>query len=115
MTPSQQLYAIIREVSDLLHELHQEKPFRRREVCVKLQEIGGQLCEVRAALEASDTSRQAGVAQRVFENRTRPGLTRANATTVDVSETHVPGRDEISRRNQSDSRLVESGASLAVG
>ena len=100
MTPSQQLYAIVREISNLLRELHQEKPVRRGELCVKLQEIGGQLCEVRAALEASDTSRQAGVAQRVFENRTRPGLTRANATTVDVSETHVPGSDEISRRSQ---------------
>jgi len=68
MTPSQQLYAIIREVSDLLRELHQEKPVRRGELCVKLQEIGGQLCEVRAALEASG----------VFENRTRPGLTQGS-------------------------------------
>jgi hypothetical protein len=75
MTPSQQLYAIIREISDLLHELHhQEKPFRRGEVCVKLQEIGGQLCDVRAALDASDA--------RVFENRTRPALTLGTADAI---------------------------------
>jgi hypothetical protein len=71
MTPSQQLYAIVREISDLLKELHQEKPVRRGELCVKLQEIGGRLCEVRAALEVSDTSR-------VFENRKRPGLTQGS-------------------------------------
>jgi hypothetical protein len=74
MTPSEQLYIIIREVSDLLRELHQGKPLRG-EVCAKLQEIGGQLCEVRAALDASDASQRA---QRVFENRTRPGLTQGS-------------------------------------
>jgi hypothetical protein len=62
MTPSQQLYAIVREVSSLLNELHQEKPFRRGEVCVNLQEIGRQLCEVRAALEASDARGERGSA-----------------------------------------------------
>jgi hypothetical protein len=71
MTPSEQLYVIIREISDLLRELHhQEKPFRRGEVCAKLQEIGEQLCEARAALDASDA--------RVFENRTRPALTQGS-------------------------------------
>jgi hypothetical protein len=75
MTPSEQLYVIVREISDLLRELHQEKPVRRAEVCGKLQEIGGQLCEVRAALDASDASQRA---QRVFENRTRPGLTQGS-------------------------------------
>jgi hypothetical protein len=70
MTPSEQLYAIVREISDLLRELHQEKPVRRGELCAKLQEIGGQLCDVRAALDASDA--------RVFENRTRPALTQGS-------------------------------------
>jgi hypothetical protein len=56
MTPSQQLYAIVREISNLLRELHQEKPVRRGELCLKLQET---------ALRGASSSRGLGYFARV--------------------------------------------------
>jgi hypothetical protein len=54
MTPSQQLY-----VATCCTSSTRKSPFGA-ELCVKLQEIGGQLCEVRAALEASDARGERG-------------------------------------------------------